>query len=359
MCGSDGDAPENPYKSPLCLIPTPLKSARDGDLVVEEFPLTHEGKIYPHSRIAYIKGRSPTPVVLVHHNYAGLKQFDIDQACFLARVGYVGLAVDLYQEKPTYMYADRNPTQEDGQEKKTAHFHGAFDFMNALLWAPKHWRSLMRAYLDKAFEHPAVAQGRAGAIGYCLGGQSCFEQVRGGHPIQVMVSFHGLLHSRGMYKDDPYNSMHRLTKEDFAEMVDVQPTTCTPNCRVVVENGGWDGEVPADTIGDFIAEMDANNVDWRFNIHARTPHGWALAPGVTGGGDNYREVADRRSTLSMLAAFAETWPDIKQYPVECNACGTTIPKPVQTATQSTSKWLDPFIVAIVVAVLALLTKPMN
>ena len=41
-------------------------------------------------------GRNLAPVVLVHHNYAGLKQFDVAQACFLARAGYVGLAEDLY-----------------------------------------------------------------------------------------------------------------------------------------------------------------------------------------------------------------------------------------------------------------------
>ena len=29
--------------------------------------------------VAYIKGRPPSPVVIVHHNYAGLKQFDVDQ----------------------------------------------------------------------------------------------------------------------------------------------------------------------------------------------------------------------------------------------------------------------------------------
>ena len=58
----------------------------------------------PHFRVgwcmpvAYIKGRPPSPVVIVHHNYAGLKQFDVDQAAFLARCGFVGVAVDTYRE---------------------------------------------------------------------------------------------------------------------------------------------------------------------------------------------------------------------------------------------------------------------
>ena len=55
-----------------------LRQAKPGDLVVEEFPITFGGYTYPHGRIAYISGRGPRPVVLVHHNYAGLKQFDVE-----------------------------------------------------------------------------------------------------------------------------------------------------------------------------------------------------------------------------------------------------------------------------------------
>lgn len=300
--------------------------------------MTFDGHTYPHSRIAYVKGRPAAPVVIVHHNYAGLKQFDVDQACFLARAGYVGLAVDLYKEKDGYVYADRNVTQDDGEEKKHAHFRGAFDYMIELLRNPKHWRGLMAAYLEAAFAHPSVAKGMAGAIGYCLGGQSCFEQLRGGHQLQVIVSFHGLLHSRPTYKDEPYNSLRRITVEEYHKEVDVPPTTCTPGCRVVVENGGWDAEVPPESIGAWMAEMDGGGVDWRFNFHARTPHGWALAPGVTGGADNYREVADRRSTLSMLAAFAETWPSVGQHHVEQNACGTPLPPPPRAAGAAAASW---------------------
>lgn len=46
-----------------------------------------------HGAIAYVAGRPPGPVVMVHHNYAGSKQFDVDQAAFLARCGYVGVAI--------------------------------------------------------------------------------------------------------------------------------------------------------------------------------------------------------------------------------------------------------------------------
>ena len=70
-------------------VPKPWSSfgaeAKPGDLIVEEFPITFGGYCYKFGRIAYVKGRDPRPVILVHHNYCGLKQFDVDQACFIAR----------------------------------------------------------------------------------------------------------------------------------------------------------------------------------------------------------------------------------------------------------------------------------
>ena len=75
------------------------------------------------------------------------------------------------------------------------HFFGAFTRMNARLSDPAHWRGLMAANLEMAFAHPAVERGLAAAIGYCFGGQAVLEQVRAGHQLQAVVSFHGLLHS--------------------------------------------------------------------------------------------------------------------------------------------------------------------
>ena len=183
MCGGDEDPPQGAYSSPTCLQPTAIDSATDGDLVVERFPVIFEGYTYPHGRIAYVKGRPPRPVVLVHSNYAGLKQFDIDQACFLAKAGYVGLAVDSYKENENYKYEDRNPSADEGAEKLKKHFVGAFGYMNEILWAPRFWRALMGHNLEMAFSHPAVARGRAGAIGYCLGGHGVFGTTACGTPV--------------------------------------------------------------------------------------------------------------------------------------------------------------------------------
>ena len=58
--------------------------------------------------------------MLVIHNYQGLKFFDVDVAEYLARVGYVGLAIDLYGE---YVPAEQRLFPEDS--KRVADFQKA------------------------------------------------------------------------------------------------------------------------------------------------------------------------------------------------------------------------------------------
>mmetsp|Transcript_31430 Transcript_31430/g.73716 ORF Transcript_31430/g.73716 Transcript_31430/m.73716 type:complete len:412 (-) Transcript_31430:36-1271(-) len=217
MCNPEEDGDDgNSYETQPFFIPKVLKAS--GTLVIERLPLFFEGYTYAYGHIAYIHGRPPAPVILVHPNYAGLKQFDIDQAAFLARAGYVGVAVDLYREREMvgvsdesleYLFEDRDPKRdltffgqssgymsERQKEKVKRHSAGSFAAMTGLLKTPIVWRALMAAWLDKARCHPAVHRVFAGAIGYCFGGQAVLEQVRAGHSIQAAVTFHGLLHSR-------------------------------------------------------------------------------------------------------------------------------------------------------------------
>lgn len=106
--------------------------------------------------IAFDPSAPPRPVVLVFPNYAGLKQFDIDQAVcvkksnflqnpfcclqfillhplilwslsigvvnntcrYLAKCGYVGVAVDLYKSTDAYPRTLRNPVDKDPDRGK-------------------------------------------------------------------------------------------------------------------------------------------------------------------------------------------------------------------------------------------------
>ena len=89
--------------------------------------------------------------------------------------------------------------------------------------------------------------------------------------------------------------------------------------------------MPQSDIDAWVLEMDEAGVDWRFNNHAQTPHGFALAAG--GWSTAYHEPADRRSTLSMLSLFAEVWPDYPQNAVPVNACGTVLGQSISPASK--------------------------
>jgi len=162
-----------------------------------------------------------------------------------------------------------------------------------------------------------------------LGEKEFLEQVRAGHDLDCVVSFHGLLHSRPQHPtkhdDDPRGGyFHRLTPAEFEADTSIvkAPNTYSSRCKVLIENGDLDEHVPQESMEEFGAEMDAAGIDWRVNNHCRTPHGFALDPGMWS--TAYHEDADRRSTLSMLSLFAECWPDFPQFPVPVNACGTVL-----------------------------------
>ena len=142
------------------------------DIVVEDFPFTWNGYNYV-SHIAFQRGAAAKPLILIFPNYAGEKQFDIDQAVFLARCGYTACSVDMYQETPyengvSYPKSNRNPLKTDSREKIMAHFKGAFTAYNWFQLHPKEWRDFQSKFFAAVRKHPAAHFKFAAAIGYCF-----------------------------------------------------------------------------------------------------------------------------------------------------------------------------------------------
>ena len=69
---------------------------KNANLLNEEIILKFRGNIYKGCYFAPPIEKCPRPLVIVIHNYPGLKFFEENVAEYLARVGYVGLAIDLY-----------------------------------------------------------------------------------------------------------------------------------------------------------------------------------------------------------------------------------------------------------------------
>ena len=255
----------------------------------------------------------PRPLVLVIHNYQGLKGFDVDVAEYLARSGYVGFAIDMYGND---VPADERDFPADAA-RIMAFQKQCFEAMVKLDHDPELLRSLLDCWIQTGLAEDWVDVSAApSAIGYCFGGMVAIEGVRGGLNLAGVVSFHGLLQTG----EDPSASNFD------AERPALKPCANNYNTDsvIVIENGAEDHLVKPENRQRFFAEMDAANVDWSFHDHAKTPHGFAL-PIQLGPPGKLHEAADRRSTQNMLSLFRELYPDIKQQAVSPNAAGTTIP----------------------------------
>ena len=284
------------------------------DLRKAEIGFTFRGNDYVGHLVAPSESTGPRPLVVVSHNYQGLKFFDVDVAEYLARVGYVGLAIDLYGNivPPDQRIFPTDESEVHAFQTK------CFEGMVALDHDPELFRSLLQEWLDRGKSHETVdANLSPAAIGYCFGGVAVIECVRGGLDLGGAVSFHGLLQTG----EDPNPARFGIQRPTVK--------TCANdyNTRTVlmIENGADDGLVPDESKQRFFEEMVKAGVDWIFHHPARTPHGFALPP-TLGGPGRLHAATDRRSTMNMLTLFREIFPGIPQNLVEHNAAGTRIPK---------------------------------
>ena len=263
--------------------------------------------------IAPSKGEGKKPLILIIHNYQGLKFFEIDVAEYIARLGYVGLAIDLYGDN---VPEDERLWPEDST-KVDAFNKKCFKGLVSLDHDHKKFRSLLKSWLNVGLELPCVDNNYSpAAIGYCFGGMAVLECIRGGLNISGGVTFHGLLQTGE--DPNPEKYLENIPKIQYAK------NNYNSRAIIFIENGSEDQLVSKDNKNRFFLEMDNAGVDWNFHEHSRTPHGFALPP-TLGPPGCLNETADRRSTMNMLNLFREIFPNVKQNSVKNNAAGTTIP----------------------------------
>lgn len=284
----------------------------------DDISFSFRGNNYLGHLVAPAESEGKRPLVLVIHNYQGLKFFDVDVAEYLARLGYVGLAVDMYGD---LVPADERLWPEDPAshpEMVNAFQKKCFQGMVACDHDHEFFRALLQEWLTQGLAHESVDDSvSASAIGYCFGGVAVLEAVRGGLDFAGVVSFHGLLQTGEDNSPDSWGVTRPALKR------------CENNYNtktvVVIENGKDDHLVEDENRQKFYTEMDEAGVNWVFHDYARTPHGFAL-PETIGPPGHLHEDADRRSTMSMLSLFRELYPNVEQNRVSHNAAGTLIPR---------------------------------
>lgn len=256
------------------------------------------------------------PLVIVIHNFCGQVQWHEHVAEYMARLGYVGLAVDFYGEALVpHMMRALPKSMEEGMKSVRYIFEKAMFPLESNM---PHILALFQKWMDVGSSHPSVDPAyKPAAIGYCLGGLLVFDAIRGGLQVGGVVGFHSVLHYDQQPMDFP-NSFMTAPQHVPAALNYNTDAPC------LVENGVNDpyGGSPYREV--FLKEMADAGVKVRWHELEDAGHGFALATCVWGGSTEYHADCDRQSTLHMLEMFREIWPNVTQRAVARNAAGTVI-----------------------------------
>ncbi len=225
---------------------------RDGDAALTGYVIRPAGK--PRAAIAvYPTIMNATPSIE-------------SKARALAAAGYLAVVGDFYGEP-------------------VADLPQAFVKAGALRGDVDDYRTRLLALLAAIDGLPEAADLPRGAIGFCMGGQAVLELARMNQPLNVVVSFHGLLNT-----DRP------------------APAGGPVGPRILVCHGDADTLVPRTQVTAFWEEMDSAGADWHFHSYARVGHGFTN-PTPQPGNDAvaYDISADRQSWAAMLSLFDEVF----------------------------------------------------
>ena len=202
----------------------------------------------------------PRPGVLVAPTVMGRTTFEEGKAEALARLGYVGLALDIYG-------IDVRPTEMDEARRH----------MDALNADRRLIAARMAAALAALRGLDGVDATRTAAIGFCFGGKCVLDLARTGSDVLGVATFHGLF-------DPP-----------------AIPVADRITARVLALHG-WDDELakPEEVIA-FAAEMTEKQAVWELDAYGHTGHGFTAEHRP----QMYRPLADQRSWTRLGDFLAE------------------------------------------------------
>jgi dienelactone hydrolase len=237
------------------MLTTNLIDYHDGDTVLEGY-------------CAYTNNdATKKPVVIVVHDWSGKNQLACHKADELAKLGYIGFALDMYGKGKTGKTND----------EKSALMSPLLDDRNKLL------KRILAAY-ETAKKLEFANPNMIGVIGFCFGGLCALDLARSGADIKGAVSFHGLLNAPA------------------------EQTKAAIKAKVLALHGYADPMVTPDDVYRFAEEMTTANVDWQIMMYGHTMHAFtnpqANDPAF---GTLYNKTADTRSWLAMQDFFAEVF----------------------------------------------------
>jgi dienelactone hydrolase len=206
------------------------------------------------------------PAVLVVHEWWGRGPHSDESAEALARLGYVGFAVD--------MYGDGRTTTDPKQ---------AGEWAGAIRTDPALGMRRLVAALGVVRAMPEVDASRVACIGYCFGGTVSLEAAWAGLDLRGVVCFHGSL---------------TTPKPEQAPGV---------KASILVCHGADDPFVTKEAVDAFQASMRESRLDWEFAEFGGAVHSFTnpAADGSFNAGVKYQPLAAARSWELMEDFLAE------------------------------------------------------
>ena len=206
------------------------------------------------------------PCILVAHQWAGQSDHERNTAREMAKLGYVGIAIDVYGKG----------------------IRGSATGDNSALMAPFVGdRALLRQRLLAAVEfaksHPQVDAARIAITGYCFGGLCALDVARSGTgDVKGAVSIHGIFPPPGIGE---------------------QPTIQT---KVLILHGWEDPMATPDSVVGVAKELTEAGADWQLHAYGHAMHAFtAKGFNAPERGLAYNANADKRSWRAMIDFFAE------------------------------------------------------
>lgn len=178
--------------------------------------------------VAYEDTPEKKPVVMVVPAFEGLVDATRDYANQLARLGYIGFAIDMY-----------------GEGRTADNLDGCMELAMGLFNNRQLIRDRMQDTYVFARNLDHAELNKVAAIGFCLGGLCCLDLVRSGSDINGIASFHGAL----VPSDLPNENM---------------------TAKMLVMTGLDDPQVPPEQVQAFCEEM--KDTDLQLIIYSQTKH---------------------------------------------------------------------------------------
>ena len=228
-------------------------------VVTREIEYQHRDVVFEGTLAVDNASEKKRPVVLVSHAWGGRDDFAIQKARQLAKMGYVGFALDLYGKGVQGSNKDEN---------------------RALMTPLLEDRLLLQARMDTAVEvasaQPESDASKVGAIGYCFGGLCVLDLARTGSKVAAVVSFHGLF-------TPPNNTAGRKI-----------------HSKILVLHGYDDPMAAPETMVALASELTEAQADWQIHAYGSTVHAFTNpAAADPEFGTVYSADADKRSWRSM------------------------------------------------------------